>query len=437
MAVTVPPAGPASPPPRHAVGFRLMAGPATLDPESIEAHERRLGPRPEGGARLIDVIAASGLRGRGGAWFPTSSKWAAVAKSSSRDAVVVINASEGEPLSSKDKALISRRPHLVLDGAALAAESVGASEIVLYLSRGSLAADLAIDRALKERARSSRPGVAIKVVRTAHRYIAGESSAAVNRSSEGPSKPQFSLLRAAERGVAGRPTLVQNAETLAHVALIARYGSDWFRKLGTPSSPGSTLMTLGGNVRNPGVYEVDLGSTLGALLADAGGTSTPPAGALLGGYFGTWLPPHALASLPLDVDLLRTRHGAALGCGVVAVLPHGACGIAEATRILTYLAAESSGQCGPCVNGLAALSETMHRITTSTGEQSDLLKVRRWIEMVRGRGACHHPDGAIGQLASALSAFDADLRRHLAKRPCAGIAVPGFPQPPAPGDRWR
>ncbi len=436
MTATVQPA--AVVPPRPAVGRRLMAGPPpAAGCEGIEGHERRLGVRPAGGASLIDVLARSGLRGRGGAWFPTAQKWSAVARRSQKDAVVVINASEGEPLSSKDKALISRCPHLVLDGAILAAETVGASEIVLYLSRGSRATERVVDVALKECDSSRPPGPPIRLVRTAHRYIAGESSAAMNRASDGPSKPRFSLQRAADKGVGGRPTLVQNAETLAHVAMIARYGSEWFRRLGTERSPGSTLMTLCGNVRNPGVYEVDLGATLRSLLRDAGGTVTPPAGALIGGYFGTWLPPAVMAGLPLDVDLLRTRHGAALGCGVVAVLPLGSCGIAEATRILTYRAAETSGQCGPCVNGLAALSEAMERITASEADSSDLVRVRRWIEMVRGRGACHHPDGAIGQLASALGAFADDLQRHLSGRRCAGIQVPGFPAPPAPGDRWR
>jgi NADH:ubiquinone oxidoreductase subunit F (NADH-binding) len=436
MAAAIQPA--ASAKPRPAVGLRLMAGPApAAGHEGIEDHERRLGQRPAGGASLIDVLARSGLRGRGGAWFPTAKKWAAVARSSQRNAVVVVNASEGEPLSSKDKALISRRPHLVLDGAILAAESVGASEIILYLSRGSRVTERAADLALKERGRSGRPGPPIRLVRTAHRYIAGESSAAMNRATDGPSKPRFSLQRASEKGVGGRPTLVQNAETLAHVAMIARYGSDWFRRLGTDQSPGSTLMTLCGNIRNPGVYEVDLGATLGGLLRDAGGTITRPAGALIGGYFGTWLSPGVMDGLPLDVDLLRTRHGAALGCGVIALLPQGGCGIAEATRILTYLAAETSGQCGPCVNGLAALSGAMERITASEADSSDLERVRRWIEMVRGRGACHHPDGAIGQLASALNTFGDDLRRHVAGLVCTGVQVPGFPAPPAPGDRWR
>jgi NADH:ubiquinone oxidoreductase subunit F (NADH-binding) len=385
----------------------------------------------------VEVLKASGLRGRGGAWFPTWRKWAGVAQYSNGHSVVVINASEGEPLSAKDRTLMSLRPHLVLDGAALAAETLAADEIVLYLSRGAESADRTLQRALKERLRAGLPEPPIRIVRTPHRYIAGESSAVVNRASGGPAKPKFTLQRTAEKGVNDRPTLIQNAETLAHVGMIARYGSDWFRKLGTDSSPGSTLMTLCGNVQRPGVYEVDLGARLGGVLAAAGGTSSPAGGALLGGYFGTWLPPNLLRDLPLDVDGLRSAHGASLGCGVLAVLPSSGCGVVEATRIISYLAAETAGQCGPCVNGLAAIAETMERVAVSQTGPGDLERVRRWIEMVRGRGACHHPDGAVGQLASALTVFSDHLRAHLYGQRCAGTDAAGFPRPPAPGRGWR
>jgi NADH:ubiquinone oxidoreductase subunit F (NADH-binding) len=129
--------------------------------------------------------------------------------------------------------------------------------------------------------------------------------------------------------------------------------------------------------------------------------------------------------------------GASLGCGVVAVLPRDGCGIIEATRILAYLTAESAAQCGPCINGLTALSEAMERIATSQATAVDLEKVRRWAVMVRGRGACHHPDGAVGQLESALAAFGDHLPAHMAGRACYGSTATGFPPPPAPGNRWR
>ena len=415
-----------------------MSGP---DPsagyERIDQHQNRLGVRPAGDRALIEVLKASGLRGRGGAWFPTWRKWSAVAEHSNGNSVVVVNASEGEPLSAKDRVLLTLRPHLVLDGAAVAAETLGADDVVLYLTNASKTTEQILRRALNERAEAGLQEPPIRIERTSHRYIAGESSAVVNRVSGGPSKPRFSLQRSAESGVHGQPTLVQNAETLAHVAMIARYGSDWFRVLGTKSSPGSTLMTLCGNVRRPGVYEVNIGAALGGVLRAAGGTVSPPAGALLGGYFGAWLAPTSLESLPLDVEQLRATHGASLGCGVVAVLPQGGCAIVESSRILTYLAAETAGQCGPCINGLAALAEVMDRIALSQAEFSDIDRVRRWTDMVRGRGACRHPDGAVGQLASALDVFSDHLRAHLYGQRCHGAQVSGFPRPPAPGEGWR
>ena len=421
---------------RQVVGTRLMAGPPDRQ-ETLSEHKARLGARRRGGTWLIDVLTQSGLRGRGGAWFPTWRKWSAVAEHSDGHAVVVVNGSEGEPLSGKDKVLLQRRPHLVLDGAVYAAESIGADEIVLYLSRGSDETAHAVREALGERHREGADEPTISIQHTAHRYVAGESSAAISRVSGRESKPRWSLQRSAEKGVRDQPTLVQNAETMAHVAMIGRYGGHWFRQLGTAGSPGTFLMTLTGNVRHAGVYEVDLSGFLGDVLYAVGGTFSPTPGALLGGYFGTWLPAQSLEDLPLDVDLLRSRHGAALGCGVLAVLPDGACPIAEATRVLTYLAAESAGQCGPCIHGLAALAEAMQRITASSPEGEDIGLVRRWIEMVKGRGACHHPDGAVGQLQSVLNAFDTHLVTHLRGIRCAGVGVEGFPPPPRPGESWK
>ncbi len=314
------------PPPRFRPTFvaRLTAGPnQTGAHEGLSEHQGRLGVRPQGGKWLIDVLQQSGLRGRGGAWFPTWRKWAGVAQHSDGDAIVVINASEGEPLSQKDRRLVAFRPHLILDGAVLAAETLGAPDIVFYVSRAADESDRTLQRAIKERVKAGADEPRIRIVQTAHRYIAGESSAVVQRVSGGPSKPKFVLQRSAEKGVNGRPTLIQNAETLAHVAMIARFGSDWFRQLGTQSSPGSTLMTVLGNVLRPGVYEVDLGARLSGVIEAAGGTISPPVGALLGGYFGTWLSPASLQELQLDVDALKTLHGASLGCGVLAILPHG------------------------------------------------------------------------------------------------------------------
>jgi NADH:ubiquinone oxidoreductase subunit F (NADH-binding) len=238
-----------------------------------------------------------------------------------------------------------------------------------------------------------------------------------------------------ERGVEGRPTLVQNAETLAHAALIARNGSGWFRSRGTPASPGTTLMTLSGGVHRPGVYEVDIGTTVAEVLDRAGGAVSPPAGALLGGYFGSWIGPDGLLPLTLDSEALA-RRGASLGCGVLGVLPDGGCGIGESARIVAYLAAESAGQCGPCVLGLRALADAMQRIARSDAVPADLDRVRRWARLIRGRGACNHPDGAAHHLESALDTFADHLALHLAGVPCPASLRPSLPAPRS-RRRWR
>ena len=412
---------------------RLLAGPLLADgAECFASHRTRLGRRPVGGAWLLDVIDRSGLRGRGGAWFPTGRKWRAVARAATeRPAILVVNASEGEPLSSKDRTLVEHRPHLVIDGALIAAESVGADEVLIYLSRPSRQATQALRHGLRERRRAGLRELPVHLVHTAHRYVAGESSAVVRRAGGGVAKPTFSPPHPSEIGVDGRPTLVQNAETIAHVALVARHGDAWFRERGTDDAPGTTLLTLSGNVRFPGVYEVEVGTQLADVLEAAGGTLSPPGGVLVGGYFGSWLNGPALDGARLDPSTIT------LGCGIVAVLSRDGCPLTEAARIVTYLAAESAGQCGPCVFGLRAIAETMTRIADGDADRGDRTRVERWMAMVAGRGACRHPDGAINHVRSALEAFGDDLDNHLAGRPCPGSARLSLMPPPTRHRGWR
>jgi NADH:ubiquinone oxidoreductase subunit F (NADH-binding) len=412
---------------------RLLAGPP-LDgaAEAYDAHCARLGPRPRGGAWLLDVIDRSGLRGRGGAWFPTGRKWRGVAAAAAgRPGTVLVNASEGEPLSAKDASLVLHRPHLIIDGAHMAAESVAASEVLIYLSRPSRQATRALHEALRERRRAGLRELPVRLVHSAHRYVAGESSAAVRRASGDVAKPRFAPPHPSESGVDGRPTLVQNAESIAHVAMIGRRGDSWFRERGPQEAPGTMLITLSGDVRYPGVYEVDVGTRLTDTFAVAGGTLSAPSGVLLGGYFGCWANAWALDAIRL------TPSRVALGCGVVGVLAADACPLSEAARIATYLAAESAGQCGPCVFGLRAIAETMARIVAGDAELGDPARLERWSAMVAGRGACRHPDGAINNVRTALQAFGDDLARHLDGRPCSGRGRASLPPPPSRHRGWR
>jgi NADH:ubiquinone oxidoreductase subunit F (NADH-binding) len=417
---------------------RLLSGPPLDDgAESFAAHQARLGARPEGTVELIGVLKASGLAGRGGAAFPTWRKWAVVAERAKGQAILVVNASEGEPASRKDQTLLRHRPHLVLDGVQLAAETIGAGEGIIYMSRTFDEPRRALEHAMDERRRADVDSVRVTVVGCPHRYVAGEASAVVNGINTGIAKPIAVPPRPFERGVDGRPTLVQNTETIAHAALISRFGASWFRSAGTDASPGTALITVSGAVVNPGVYEISLGITVEKAVACAGGPTEAPQAILLGGYFGTWLPAAGIGTLHLDRRELQAAE-TSLGCGVISVLPRSRCGLVEAAHVLTYLAAQSAGQCGPCVFGLRSVASTMTRIAQGVGRPADRARLQRWDQEIRGRGECHHPDGALRHLQSAITTFADDLDGHLMGVPCAGARwrAPMLPVPAGGPDGW-
>lgn len=403
--------------------YRLLAGwVETGRAAGLAEHWARYGPNPLAAYpqrhRLIELVAAAGLRGRGGAGFPTGRKLAAVAAGRRRP-VVIANGCEAEPVSDKDKVLLGCAPHLVLDGAALVAYALGADEVVVCVPAGDRLAG-SLRAAIGERRDDPVPA---QLVEIPPRYVASEESALVNFLNTGDARPTSKPPRPFERGVRGRPTLVGNVETLAHLALIARYGPGWFRGCGTADSPGSTLVTVSGAVRRPGVYEVALGLPLAAMLQVAGGPAGDPQAVLVGGLGGSWLPLPAAAQVPLTHRDLRTA-GAGLGVAALVVLPARACGLAETARVLRYLAGQSASQCGPCMFGLPAISADLDLLAGGSARGPVLDRLGTRLARITGRGACGHPDGAVRLAGSALRVFDADLREHLGGRPCrwAGAA---------------
>jgi NADH:ubiquinone oxidoreductase subunit F (NADH-binding) len=323
---------------------------------------------------------------------------------------------------------MTMRPHLVLDGAMLAAQSVGASDVILYVGRGFARAGDALEAALGERGRPRRPRVLL--VWAPPRYVAGEETAAVRFLNGGEARPTVVPPRPYERGVGGRPTLVQNVETLAVTALLARYGPEGWRR-------DPMLVTVSGAVSAPGVYEVAHGIGLDEVVAMAGGRAQASPAVLVGGYFGAWVPGAATATIRLEQQSAAAA-GVGLGCGVVFVLPEDACGVAETARALSFLAAESAQQCGPCRLGLAALAQLLRRVGDGRPERGDADRLERWTwQLAGGRGACKHPDGAVGLVRSAFGAFAADFAEHLRGRPCrARFRPPVLPVPSAAGG-WR
>jgi NADH:ubiquinone oxidoreductase subunit F (NADH-binding) len=280
-----------------------------------------------------------------------------------------------------------------------------------------------MERALAERRRARLDEVPMKLVAAPDRYVTGESSATAQSLSGGPALPVFRPPHTAERGVKGRPTLVQNVETLANLGLLARHGSAWFRRVGPPEEPGTLVLTVRGAVAQPAVVEVPVGATVEQALSGVGWLTEPVGAVLIGGCAGRWLPATTALAAPLSHAGLAAV-GGTLGAGIVIALPDRACGLDETARLARYLAEQSAGQCGACLNGLPAIAGALTALATGKGDPGTVQRLHRWCSSVAGRGACTHPDGTAGLVASALEVFAEDVERHLngwCGRPLRGV----------------
>ncbi|MFI6956598.1 NADH-ubiquinone oxidoreductase-F iron-sulfur binding region domain-containing protein [Nocardia sp. NPDC050408] len=355
------------------------------------------------GEELIDRLEGDDLRGRGGGGFPAHRKWRAVAAADA-PRVVVANGEEGEPLSVKDRYLLRLRPHLVIDGLLLAIEAVGAGRGIIYLS--DVDAEIAVRSALTER--SDADGV--EVFRVAREYVAGEESACVRALSGGPALPSEKPPRPFERGVDGRPTLVQNVETLARAAWLARQPGESLPRYGT------ALVTVSGDCAHPGLYEARLGTPLKEMLTRSGAPGDLR-GVMLGGYFAGLVGRRAL-DLSLDFDELR-REGTGLGCSAMLVLGPNRCGVGIAAAVLDFFAGASSRQCGSCLKGTAAMASAAQRLADSAPEPEDVTRLQRWSETLKGRGACSLLDGAAQTAGALLREFPFDVALHASGGRCS------------------
>ena len=374
-----------------------------LTADTLRAHHDRFGRRPScrgtSGDALLTRIEQARLTGRGGAHLPSAIKWRAVRSAAGiRGSVVIANGAEGEPDSRKDAALLELRPHLVLDGLVCAAEALSAREVIVWLHENAHAARAALSRALTER--SSLPDEpSIRIAFGPDRYLSGESGAIVNALSGGPALPAFRTVPSALRGVRELPTLVHNVETLARVAQVAR-GMHCESELVTICAADTHI-----------VLEVPTAASLQTVVARAVGVSDPAA-VLIGGYGGSWRAWSELADIALAEPSLQ-GHGLSLGAGVLRVLPRSSCGLAATADIAGYLAEQSARQCGPCQFGLPAVAAAMADLARGGRRgRRDSARIERWADEIRGRGACHLPDGAIRMVISALDVFADDVAAH-------------------------
>jgi NADH:ubiquinone oxidoreductase subunit F (NADH-binding)/ferredoxin len=394
----------------------------------LAAHRAEFGDLPVvSGPELIRFATEVDLRGRGGAAFPVARKLRAVVaatKLGRHHPVVVVNAAEGEPGSAKDKMLLSRSPHLVLDGAVIAARALNARKIVVAVA-GDGAHAQSISEAVASDSAISRM---TRVVSVPDRFVSGESGALVNAVNGKSALPPGTKILSSDSGVKGLPTLLSNAETFAQLAILAMLGPAGYASAGVEREPGTVLLTIGGSVARPAVAEVPTGIPLGHVLDICG--AQMPSGVLVGGYHGMWLGADAAYRVPVSRGGLAAA-GGTLGAGVVLVLGADSCPLGEVSRVATYLAMQSSGQCGPCKLGLPSVARSLAAIASGAGGVDELEAVRRAAFGVRGRGACAHPDGTANFVVSALDAFADDLSEHMFRGRC-GREVPGVL--PLPGD---
>lgn len=381
----------------------LLAQDGTND---LRRHTELYGARPPDDGSLVDAVVRSGLLGHGGAAFPTGAKMRSI---TGRKAVLVANAAEGEPLSRKDRVLLDRSVHLVLDGIAATASAIRARDCYLYAPPERVDA---VQAAVDERRRTGWDRTKIQVIAAAPGFVSGEKSAVISAIEGGPALPRDKKTHASEAGVRGRPTLVLNVETLAHIALIERLGPQWFRSRGTASEPGTMLVTYSGAVRRPGVAEVPLGASIEEMLTHGAGVDLRSVRAvLLGGFHGTWVDRDALTGRALSQQSL-VDIGSRPGAGIVHVLGTGSCGLLATAEFVRCLANESAGQCGPCLNGLPRLADAFSRLSIGDDADGAITEIARYTRLVDGRGACHHPDGTARLIRSAMSVFAQDVHLH-------------------------
>ena len=360
---------------------------------------------------LLEQVDLSGLLGRGGAAFPLGTKLRTVRDAGRRgtETVVVANGEEGEPASVKDRWLLRNRPHLVLDGLRLATAMVGARRAYVYVSDEPSAT--AVAGALGALKPDTFGETAVTVVSVEPGYVAGEETAAVRRINGGPAKPTDKPPRPFEEGVSGLPTMVSNVETLANLPYIHDHGSQSFRAIGTPMSPGTFLATITGGGRPAALYEIPHGAAFSDLLKLHGLTAGSVHGTLMGGYFAGLLNTDILDAT-LDHETIH-RLGSGLGCGAISILTDD-CPVAVAASVMSYFDRENAGQCGSCFNGTAAMAAVTSALRDGVATDEDVARLHRWSVVLRGRGACGTLDGATNVAASLLRQFPQLVARHLA-----------------------
>ena len=361
-----------------------------------------------GAAWLRGEVAASLLRGRGGAAFPTARKWDLAAAATADQKFVVANGGEHEPGSSKDRVLVERHPHAVLEGLLLAGLATGATKGVLYLIEDMHGPRASAERALHELRDAGLLAFPIDIHLGPTTYVAGEETAALEAIEGKPAKPRKKPPFPGECGLHGKPTTVNNVETLAHVAWIARHGGAAFAAIGTAESKGTLLFTLPDEVQRPGVYEMPFGTSYRQLLQDCGGglRGNARVRAILPAMSCGFLLAEHL-DVPIAYETLRPL-GTSPGCGGIRIVTDATDVVAMTVGIAEFFMREQCGQCPPCRMETNQFVHILKAVQAHKGPGYDD-KIRKLAEFSRKKGNCSLIEMAAAPVVSALQAFAADF----------------------------
>lgn len=387
---------------------------------------------------VVDVVKASGIRGRGGAGFPTGVKWGFIPKDSTKPRYLVCNADESEPGTCKDRVLMERDPHLVIEGMAIASYAIGSHLMFIYI-RGEFGhCAVMMERAMNEAYERGHLGKNIHgsgfdlemIVHTGGgAYICGEEGALLN-SLEGERgmariRPPFPAIA----GLYACPTIVNNVESLATVPFVINRGADWYKTLGTEKSAGTKIFSLSGHVNRPGNYEVELGFSLKKLIYDpAYGNGIPGGkklkGVIPGGSSTPFLTPDMI-EVGLDYESLQEA-GSMLGSGAVIVFNEDTCIVWALRKLIHFYRHESCGKCTPCREGTGWLENIITRIEAGQGRDGDIEHIEEICGNIMGRTVCPLGDAAVMPIQSAIKHWRDEWQYHIDHKKCLVKSEFGF-----------
>jgi len=377
---------------------------------------------------LIDMVKRSGLRGRGGAGFPAGLKWSFMPKDPQIPKIVAVNTDEGEPGTFKDRQIVERDPHQIIEGVIIASYAVGASRAYVYI-RGEFF--LGVKRWIKAIADAYENGflgknicgsefsLDMSVHRGAGAYICGEETAMLESLEGKPGNPRMKPPYPAQIGLFGYPTLVHNIETLACIPHIVSRGAEWFASIGTAESKGPKIFSISGHVKRPGNYELPLGTALSELIFEhAGGLRTGKQlkAIIPGGASTPVLTADKVDTLMSFEDLEKA--GSQLGTGAIIVMDESACMVEVARRTTKFFAHESCGRCTPCRIGSVRLFETLERIEYGKGLPDDIERALRLSENIDGRTFCPMGAALVNPARSTIQRFRSEYEYHILYKKC-------------------